>query len=112
MTNATDGPAATLAQRLWLLARASAASSREDAHGYLSAIAILDRAQVRLLFVRSFRPQGTDEACLSNPRLRLQIERDARAFDSLDAAIASAEAARDRWLRRGWVELPTDPAEG
>lgn len=109
MNHSVEQRHTSLAQRLWLLKRRFPPSPDADARHYFSAITILDRTLVRLLFVRSAVPQGAGEACLDDPGLRLRVERDARAFDSLDAALAWADTVRGTYFGRGWEEIPSDP---
>ncbi|HKE88161.1 MAG TPA: hypothetical protein VKB50_30605 [Vicinamibacterales bacterium] len=101
------------AQRLWLLERdpVDSASKRADVCPYTSAIMFLSDSTIRVAFVRSSCVEDVDAKCLHNPSLRCHIERDAHAFETLDAAIAFAETTKNAWLFQNWSEITADPCD-
>jgi hypothetical protein len=101
-------------QRLWVLERAehvAASSGRADVCRFVNAIAVLGHAGMGIGFVRSCEADGSTHGCLATPRLRLNIERNATGFPTLDAAIEWAECRKAAWISQGWTELPQDGQE-
>lgn len=98
-------PSLYLTQRLWVLERRPGASGSHDTRHFTSAIALLRAMDVRVCFVRSTEVDGVEASCHDVPSVQQRVDRDARAFDSLDAALAWADTAKADWLRRGWVEV-------
>lgn len=102
------------AQRLWILERSEGfgASDRQNVCRFLGAIAILGESMINVVFVRSPELQRASEVSLRATNLRLNIERDAFAFATLDDAIVWTDAMKRAWLCRGWTEVPEESDDG
>lgn len=107
------GPGQVLAQRLWVLERRSPVPSPEldDAHRFSNAIMVLSNASVYLLFVRT--PEADRARAVSFPDrgIRLNLERDAFKFATLDEALEWADAKKQQWIAEGWSEAAGDPRD-
>lgn len=92
-------------QRLWVLKRCCA---REWTHGicrFTSAFAVLGGTGVYVFFVRSIDArlaEGRPLGCAVN------VERNARRFRTLDAALDWADTMRGAWLSQGWRDVAVD----
>ena len=97
-----------LAQRLWVLERQMPPSrpGGEDACRFVGAVTILDDSVAYVIFVRSSVRQRASEVVLREVTFRLNIERDAFRFPTLDDAILWVDVAKQGWLSRGWTEVP------
>lgn len=109
MNRAIERPSVSLTQRLWLLERRPGGRPMhsEDVSSYTNAVLMLDGSRVRVLFVRSSTCHTSDE-WLKNPVLLARAERDARPFESLDAALAWTQDLKTSWIARGWREVSAD----
>ncbi len=101
------------AERLWLLERVDdeEAHAWRDVCRFTGAIAVLSSGAVHVLFLRSPDRHGATAARLDRPGVRWDLDRDAAPFSTLEAAIAWANEKKRGWLRRGWLEVETDPSE-
>lgn len=106
-------PIALRAQRLWALERPLNAVDRDrlNAFRFVSAMAILGDDVVRIAFIRSCDAHHSTAECLATSRVRLNLERNATAFDTLDAALAWAECRKRAWMRQGWTDCHPDRRE-
>src|SRR5262245_63551312 len=85
------------AQRLRALQR----PATDDIYRSTSAVAVLDRARVYVVIVKSAELAHAGETALRHARLPQTLERNAVMFSSLDVALVWANAAKWAWLSRG-----------
>jgi hypothetical protein len=123
MTDADDGliadrtgprqDNARFAQRLWLLERVAddACSPYRNVCRFTGAIAVLLRGVIYILIVRAPEAHATTAARLDGPGLRVDLERDAVRFTSLDDALEWTDKRKRDWMARGWTEITVDAAE-
>src|SRR5262245_24357904 len=95
------------AQRLWVLDRgeATAWTTRRNVCRFVGAVAVLRDAAVYLVFVMAPDLERASEAAVLERTVRLNLERDAFRFSTLDDALAWAEMTKHDWLGRGWTEV-------
>lgn len=104
MVEQFSGPLADLqAQRLWMLERAAPRPDDDVCH-FAGAVLVLWGERVYGVIVRSPEADRASDIPLREGRLRLNLERDAFKFDTLDDAIAGMERARRALLLRGWID--------
>jgi hypothetical protein len=96
------------AQRLWVLERDDGAPSAGDVCRFVGAVAILGERLVYVVLARSAEVTRAGEAALDALAPRLNVERDAFKFVTLDDAMAWAEATKRRWMVQGWAEVGGD----
>ena len=84
------------AQRLWVLERdaASLRAAYEDVCRFVGAVAILGDTCTYVVFVRSPEMDRANEGLLREVHLRLNIERDAFRFSTLDEAVRWVSTAK------------------
>jgi hypothetical protein len=94
------------AQRLWVLERGEAVSVQDGQRAcrFVGAVAVLDEGAVYVVFVMSPDPLRASERPLQTGTLRLDVERDAFKFATLDEAMAWTTVQKESWLQRGWTE--------
>lgn len=99
------GPLAALqAQRLWVLERRRPPRPDDDTCRYAGAVLILWSDVVYGLIVRSPELARASDIPLREGRLRVDLDRDAFKFLTLDEAIDGMARARQVLLTRGWAE--------
>lgn len=101
-TDSRPTPIADLpARRVWLLER------RDQSHAsrFAGAVLVLADEGVYVLIVVSHDPRYASEQALHDNRLRIQLERDAANWPTLDAALAHADHIKRTWIDREWIEV-------
>ena len=95
------------AQRVWLLER------RDQIHGsrFAGGVIVLADRHVYFVVVISHEATRASEQGLLGSRVRIQPERDALKYLTLDDALAQADHIKGHWIDRGWTELEEEPLE-
>jgi hypothetical protein len=107
-----EAPQALPAQRLWLLERRGDELwvDHHNVSRYAGAVALLADRGIYVVIAISPDPGRAGEPTVRDNR-RLNLERDALEFDTLDDAMRWVEATKQAWLSRGWVEVDCDAME-
>ncbi len=100
-----QGPLADLqTQRIWVLERGTPWRADDDICGYAGAVLVLWADRVYGLVVRSPEPQRASDIPLREGRLRVNLDRDAFSFSTLDEAVNGMARVKQALIARGWVE--------
>src|SRR5262245_11823017 len=95
------------AQRVWLLERQD---RREGSH-FAGAVVVLADEGVYIVVVVSPDPMFASARALRENRLRIQLRRDVKEWQTLDAALNYADELKRLRVDKGWIEVEEEPLD-